>query len=1516
LYRIFIIKDMGHKYSMIDFSKIHSFNHGQRYSFEELVCQLARREVFTEHSVFKRIEGAGGDGGVEAYWKKPNGKKTGYQAKYFLRSGDIDWKQLDKSVTQALAVHPELECYVVALPCDLTDRAGKKRHGQTGWEHWDAHIKKWKKEAAAAGIKKIKFQPWSKSEIIARLANSNSEGLREFFFGDVELSIEWFRDKIEEAILALDERFHPEDHVDVRIEKLFSVISRAPSYREELLSTLYAIGKCGLPDKRLLRLQQNPGKQITDELQKTFIDLLGIDDQISLDPQHEWDSASWSNLADKLLSANGKILQWYLNYDRSLGKESHEKSDLRQLIRKSRKLDDAVDQLNRLIRLRYMDAEKKGFTFIRGSAGSGKSHLLAKCAENAIGHEQPAILLLGQRLNNSDLWTQISQILGLPGRSADQILGALDAAGKLVGTRTLLLIDAINEGEGSNYWRNQIASLIHKLKGFSHLCCIISCRSEYFELAVPQAIAKKYPVFDIRGFETPEEQLNAARVYLDRRGIARPSTPWLSPEFVNPLFLRSVCLSLEREKKSEFPSGLTGTRKILKFYLDSIGRNITEKEGSTVPLAPKLGRAVQDIAGKMLERKKDFLELDICRDEIAAHFRNIHPQTASDWLSVFLNNGLLRKDPNSSSDDFADEDVVRFSFQRFQDFLMAEKSLNEVKTVDGLFDERGPLGFCIQRDHFTWEWRGLMDALAVALPEKLQTELVDALPGGAEKWWADWSIHEIFAESVKWRARSAFTERSLELLNDFRYRNPEPLELLLQIAVSADHPWNAELLHKNLWRRRLPDRDAFWTTWVNAQTDDVDSSVGVLIEWCRTGQAPHTKPENQLLAALVLSWFFTSTNRAIRDKSTKALANILLTSEDIFPNLLNRFVGVDDLYILERLLAAAYASCCLRPEPNRLSKYSEAIFENIFKNCNPPFGILLRDYAFGIIELASYYSALPSTVNFGLCKPPYKSSKLRLSVSEEKLNEIAKRAGGNEIIHSAANPMGDFASYEIGPHVGYFLRVPLAKDVPLSDEQKARLFENEVVGYDRKRIQAFERLQNTANPYAYGLLSPSFGTRLKKPTQKQIDKWKEELALAEASFLRLLSDDEIRRFLSDAASYLYKREHGSLEERKFDLNAMQRWVAKRAYDYGWTRKRFENDSSQMGRNYRDRPSVERIGKKYQWLALDELLSRLADNYWMEGEYGSLPKTYGNPLDISFKRDIDPTIIEEKASHEPVSQTHNSWVSCPWIILDQVEEDRLASWPFEKDPAVNLKILPFRIDADGVKWLVLYEHQSKTEKYDGDRVGEHGFRMQEFRFLATIMVKKTNAKEIAEKFKEKEKIDIWHWAISEITDAAFHHEAPWRDTWSQEKWIFDNWKLPTGVGYAQMAARYVWESHLDAALPDGYSSHLPSIWLAHELNLYADLTTAGVWRDQNDEIVFSEFKGEGGETICLLRMDKLDEIVGGDCTFLTFLIAEKNAWPGGSSLNASWRRVEGVCWRDGRGMNALTWSRDVHKDKSA
>lgn len=1505
---------------MIDFSKINGFSEGQRASFEELLCQLARLEKFPIGSRFRRVEGAGGDGGVEAYWTKPNGRKVGYQAKYFLRAGDIDWGQIDKSVSQAIKTHPELEKYIVGLPCDLTDKTGTKGKGKTGWEHWEEHIKKWTMEAVTQGICDLEFEAWPKSELLGHLSAIGTEGLREFFFSDIPMSLSWFRQKLDESIIALDERYHPEDHVNVRIQNLFSTITRSRNFRNKLDDAIFAIQNSVIRENLIKDLSSQPDSSIISEIKAAYLDLLAIEPDFQLYVDHDWPSEVWIKRIDVLEASSNKLLEWYWDHSRTLADRAPERSDLRRCIDDIEKLHSAVSELGNLLRSKYMTAECRRVAFVRGNAGAGKSHLLAQCADDALKRGQPALLLLGQRFNDAELWTQISNQLGLNGRTSDQLLGALDAAGRANGVRTLLLVDAINEGVGSRFWRSNIGAFIHKIRNYKAVCCVIACRSEYFDAAVPEGVLRELPIFDIRGFESPEEQLDAARVYLDKRGIARPSTPWLAPEFINPLFLRSVCISLERDGRSELPPGLTGTKKILKYYLESMAKNIQRNEGSGVSLTPKLGRAVQDIAAQMLSQKQDFLSLDSCRRALAAHFGSMQPKSELEWLTVFLRYGLLRKDPNphSSEDVFADEDVIRFSFQRFQDFLMAEKATEEIVDIDSAFEPSGLLGFCIHesQDYIAWEWRGLVDALSTVLPEKLKKELVDCLPGGFDKWWDDWRITEAFVESIKWRDRSAFSDRSLQLLNALDSGGQNPLDVLIQVAISGDHPWNADMLHSNLEQRKLPKRDASWTVWLNNQTADTDSNIGILIEWCLGGQAPHTNPRNQYLAALTLCWVFTASNRPIRDKATKALSNIFSFNNALFSELLKRFAKTDDLYVLERLLAAAYGDCCRIPDPQKLRSYSEAVYVNIFEGGVPPYGILLRDYAQGIIELAAFKNALPLSVNLETCQPPFKSPRPRLSVTEEQLDALAKKAGGERIKDSAASFIGDFAQYEIGSRTRRFLKVPLTRAVPLSARQKLARFRRDIIATSPTKMVAFERLEHNANPYSYGIYLPTFEGKSSRPSEKDIANWQADIAAAERDLLKLLSKEEIRQFETEAVPALCSTNGEKFDVQTFDLAALKRWVAKRAYSYGWTKNRFPNDSGHRGMYSRDRPLIERIGKKYQWLALDELLSRLADNYWLEGEFDDLPQKYQQSVDIGFERDIDPTILEQAENSDLVSSHKNSWALDPIIELPDVDEASLAAWPFECDPGPLLKQMPFRTDDTGKRWLVAYEHQSVTNRYPEDKRADHGLRMREFRFLAAMRVKKRDARAIATAFETKGEIDLHNWPSPEIIDAGFLYESGWRSSWPQEEWRYDNWRIPTGVPYAPLIASYQWERHLDASLPDGYRTWLPIPWLARELRLQPDFTQPGAWKNPDGDTVLRQFRADEGGAIALISADHIDGILGGESTFLTVMIAERETWPGGGNQNAAWRRAEGVCWRDGRGISQLVWKRDTGNGTSA
>lgn len=207
--------------SSIDFRAIRPYEGDKRKGFEELICQLARREEEQDAHEFRRIEGSGGDAGVEAYWIFGDGTKHGYQAKYFLATKDIGWAQIDESVRTALQNHPELKKYTIAIACDLTDRSGKRGKGKTGWEHWEDHKAKWQKWAKDQEIS-VDFVPWTKSEITDHLiTNTANRGLVLYWFNAQLFDKIWFQKLFERARADLGERFQPEDHVEVNLKKVF-----------------------------------------------------------------------------------------------------------------------------------------------------------------------------------------------------------------------------------------------------------------------------------------------------------------------------------------------------------------------------------------------------------------------------------------------------------------------------------------------------------------------------------------------------------------------------------------------------------------------------------------------------------------------------------------------------------------------------------------------------------------------------------------------------------------------------------------------------------------------------------------------------------------------------------------------------------------------------------------------------------------------------------------------------------------------------------------------------------------------------------------------------------------------------------------------------------------------------------------------------------------------------------------------------------------------------------------------
>ena len=196
----------------VDFQRIRICRGTQHGGFEELSVSLFRAEVGDPFQV-QRVEGSGGDGGVEAFVRLANGDVIGLQSKYFRALAEKQWKQVEASIKRASESHPSLKRYFVAVPLDRTPAAIKR---------WEAIELMWKP--------KIELIWWGESELLHLLSQTAHHGRLRYWFGAAQFDPAWLARHNETAISDLDTRYTPAHHVRTESENLLDAIAVADSF--------------------------------------------------------------------------------------------------------------------------------------------------------------------------------------------------------------------------------------------------------------------------------------------------------------------------------------------------------------------------------------------------------------------------------------------------------------------------------------------------------------------------------------------------------------------------------------------------------------------------------------------------------------------------------------------------------------------------------------------------------------------------------------------------------------------------------------------------------------------------------------------------------------------------------------------------------------------------------------------------------------------------------------------------------------------------------------------------------------------------------------------------------------------------------------------------------------------------------------------------------------------------------------------------------------------------------------
>src|SRR5262249_47340249 len=189
----------------------------------------------------------------------------------------------------------------------------------------------------------------------------------------------------------------------------------------------------------------------------------------------------------------------------------------------------------------------------------------------------------------------------------------------------------------------------------------------------------------------------------------------------------------------------------------------------------------------------------------------------------------------------------------------------------------------------------------------------------------------------------------------------------------------------------------------------------------------------------------------------------------------------------------------------------------------------------------------------------------------------------------------------------------------------------------------------------------------------------------------------------------------------FHTGKARRWICKRAHDFGWTPGRFgEFDRYRRHGSDRYDHRVERVGKKYQWLAFHELLARLGDNVGFIGwsrDRGI--SAFQGPWQVR-RRDIDPSLFVSRPLEEKRQSDRTWWMPCQVTMKPMSPHARLV-WLEGPEDFINGRSLIEVTDPRANRsWLVLDENEGWIQW--GMREGERTIDRRTWFDITCVLVR--------------------------------------------------------------------------------------------------------------------------------------------------------------------------------------------------
>lgn len=1002
----------------LDLDKLRTYNSDKKKSFEFLCYQLCYEQFHAEGS-FTPIDDSGGGDGVEFYLTKENGEVYGWQCKFFGRIDKGGRKQqIKKSLYKACQNHgTSLKRWYLWTKLDFT----------TAEDEWFNTLK--------VDIKKsypeIDLIHIGISDISRKLARYPY--IYSYFFGDVILSDEWFSMHIQNVFeRALTQKkynslLHSSTSAQDNLKGylggkyLLDLIDYYSNY-EDYNSIDVEYRK----DAETLRKYASQS-QIHEKISNMVFNCINLVTDYSALMACITSMIKESSCTTNYVFINEccknyfqKIAKFY--YDYSEMYRSEWLDEKKQIASKDG--EKCANNIESLLFNPLWTFEKfyklmcglfssisyisKTDVHVVGRASKGKSHLVLNIADQYKEKKWPVVFLYARDFTTTEqIEIQILRILGLPADwSFEEFAQRLNQAGKVIGVRSLIIIDGLNESlQWQTIWKDGLERIRLILSKCPNLLLLTTVRESYVE-----PIFDDYLSFDkdnsvtVYGLENNiEDVVSKYCDYYKIRLTGNSNMPQFFGE--NPLALKMFC---EAHQNMEVELSGLSLFGIFDTYIAFANDKICDIFHKDKRFNRRfLWEALAHLADYMFANKTNEVPLNCVFDKLS-----------QDELQAIESEDLL------FFREWNRKEVVIFTYDLLAGYLISKKLFEQCEGKDDFVRK------------FQGEWKESLtiisnngNRLHPLFDDILYCLLI--LSFEAYGFW-------IHTKGSKAFNRIVFNS-ILGIPTDVAHKD-EPLirsyvsTLFKEKEVSyndfygpwfvENHPLNFSFIDELISPMTMTERDLSWSTFImnEYRVGHLNQFINIFETKCLSRNY-NTKRRN--LGATFLLWLLSSNCHKLRNDATRLLFLFGNKYPEGLESLLNKAFEINDPYVIERILAVAYGcSLCMYggndAQRNIVVSIAKIVNHTMFSKDSTYFSChwLINDYAIHTIKLAGM-------INDDFCKEiDWSRVKITTHVSKKEILEWDE-------VEDFGDPIRmDFSNYTLGtliPNGSGYSNPPLKK---------------------------------------------------------------------------------------------------------------------------------------------------------------------------------------------------------------------------------------------------------------------------------------------------------------------------------------------------------------------------------------------------------------------------------------------------------------------------------------------------------